>query len=197
MTQAKHSTKLKSSKTTPVEGEGKKMFRLPETNDFPLESIERLLVDHIKRSGLAKSERMVKVFLGGMITCQMIYKALHVLKNPADPENNWKVLVERVFIDGEVYLRLVRELPRSVKDQWTATGRAPEVVVVWGTPDTSQPTPKARPSAPPPEASGVQEPSEAPRTDEADKPIELSERSRIAKLYLEKYLVRKTPRRDF
>lgn len=76
-----------------------------------------------------------------------------IMCDPTHPKNKWTIFMEKCFIDGVGYYRLVDRIPMAVKEAWEQTGKPPKVTLRWG-PDTGGDSGKHAPKRSPEDKSG-------------------------------------------
>lgn len=107
------------------------VVRFPETNPYASHPKSEVswVFNQIKKGNLSPKRLALMDGDGSMDVAQFLL-ALDIVSNPLHPENNWSSVVEEVMFEGEVYLRLAREIPVAMKEYWIKNGRPPRVG--WG-----------------------------------------------------------------
>jgi len=101
----------------------KSVFKLPKQNPYKPGTLEHEMYEKLK-NGLVPQDELICI-CGGVTKVTLFFRTLNVVANPLHPANRWSSIVERVVHGDRKFLRLIFDVPLSVKEYWELNGHPP------------------------------------------------------------------------
>lgn len=101
------------------------VYRFPRENPYRERTLEHKIHEELI-GGMIPKDELVRID-NGIATISDLFLALRVVANPLHPRNRWSSAVESVIHNGKEFLRIVFDVPLTVKEYWEQNGHPPSM----------------------------------------------------------------------